>query len=131
MYTLWLFFRWPDGWVWSNVVAMPVCAVMAALAAFVAREQIGRALRGWLGRHLGHHAELAAIRERLDAHADLLDPSTPGGMATLLADIRDAKMAAESAKAAAEALASIVARPAARRGKTEMRPTGAGKAEGS
>jgi hypothetical protein len=108
MHTLWLFFAWPSGGAWSNVAAMPLCAAAAAVAAFLFRDHIGRALRSWFGRHFGHHAELDAITRRLDSHADALDLGTPGSLAAVMSEVRDAKAASEaSAAAAAAALAEV------------------------
>lgn len=87
MHTLWLFFSWPQGGAWSNVAAMPLCGALAALAAFLVRDRLGRALSGFWHRHFGHRGELDALNARLDAHADLLDPSTPGGLAAVIAAV--------------------------------------------
>lgn len=57
---LWADFGLP---VWPNVGAMPVCGVIAAVAAFVFRDKIGHSLSSWYHRHLGHKAELAEIRD--------------------------------------------------------------------
>ena len=133
MYILRLFFGWPNGAIWGNVWAMPVCGVVAGVFAVVFRDHIGRALRSWLHRHLGHRAELDQIRERLDGHADALDLSTPGGLAAVMDEVRRAVMAAESARDEIKGLGVIArgAKTAPRRGTTEMRKTGSGKAEGS
>ena len=133
MHTFWLFFAWPDGGAWSNVAAMPLCGVAAAVAAFLFRDHIGRAVSGWWRRHLGHHAELAEIKAHLAAHADLLDPHTPGGLNAVLDEVRRAVAAAESAREEVRALGVITrgAKPAPRRGATEMRKTGSGKADGA
>ena len=130
MHTFWVFFAWPDGGAWSNVIAMPVCGFIAALFAFLFRDHIGRAVRGWWHRHLGHRAELDEIRTRLDAHADLLDPHTPGGLNAVMDEVRRAVTAAESVHADIKAL-GVIARTAKapRRGATEMRKTGSGKGD--
>lgn len=130
MHTLLVFLAWPNGAVWGNVGAMPVCGLVAGFFAFVFRDHIGRALKGWVKFHFGHHAELDRIRAALDAHADLLNPETPGGMAAVIAELRQARMAAESAQAATQAL-SAIARPAPRRGATPMQNKTTGKADGS
>ena len=127
MHTLWLFFAWPAGAVWGNVWAMPLCGFIAAVFAVVFRDRLGRAVSGWWHRHFGHRAELDEIRARLDTHADLLDPHTPGGLNAVMDEVRRAVTAAESAREAVQALGVI--KPAARRGATEMRKTGGGKAE--
>ena len=124
MHTLWLFFSWPQGGAWSNVVAMPVCGLIAALAAFLVRDRLGRALRKWYARHFGHHAELDAIRAQLQAHADLLDHDTPGGLGAVMDEVRRAVSAAESAHEAVKALGVI--RTAPKRGATPMRKTSTG-----
>lgn len=131
MHTFWLFFAWPSGGVWSNVGAMPVCGVIAGVFAFVFRDHLGRALQGWFRRHLGHHAELDEIRARLDAHADLLDPHSPGGLAAVMDEVRRAVTAAESAHEDIKAL-GVIARNARtpRRGATEMRKTAAKNRDG-
>jgi hypothetical protein len=131
VHTFWVFFAWPDGGAWSNVIAMPVCGLIAGLFAFLFRDHIGRAVRGWWHRHLGHRAELDEIRERLDTHADALDLSTPGGLAAVMDEVRRAVTAAESAREDIRALGVIArnAKPPPRRGATEMRKTGSGKAE--
>jgi hypothetical protein len=120
VHTFLAFFAWPDGGVWGNVVAMPLCAVLGAIAAYVLRDRIGRALSDFWRRHFGHQAELEDIRERLEAHADLLDVHTPGGMAAVLDEVRRAVAASEAAHEAVKALGVI--RQAPRRGQTEMRP---------
>ena len=109
MHTLWLFFTWPAGAVWGNVFAMPVTGIVAAVAAFLGRDWIGRAVGNWHRRHFGHHAELDGIKARLDTHADLLDLDTPGGLAAVMSELRDTKDAAESAAAEVRALAKVVA----------------------
>lgn len=129
MHTLWLFFAWPGGGVWSNVLAMPACGVIAAVAAYLGRDKLGRAISSWHHRHFGHRAELDDIRARLDAHADMLDPRTPGGLNAVLDEVRRAVAASESAHEDIKALGVITrgAKPAPRRGATEMRKTGGGK----
>lgn len=130
MRTFWLFFAWPGGGAWSNVIAMPVCGLIAALFAFLFRDHIGRACAGWWKRHFGHGGELDEIRARLDAHAGLLDPHSPGGLAAVLDEVRRAVTAAESAHADIKALGAIARNAKApRRGATEMRKTASGKTE--
>ncbi len=107
MHTFLAFFGWPNGACWGNVAAMPLCGVLAGLAAFVFRDHLGRALKNWARRHLGHGAELDEIRTRLDAHADLLDLGTPGGLAAVMSAVQDAKTAAESAHGAVQGLALV------------------------
>lgn len=126
MHTLWLFLNWPNGTAWSNVVAMPVCGVVAGLAAYFGRNKLGAVLKPWFWRHLGHHSELDALTARMDAHADLLDTSTPGGLATVLDEVRRAVTAAESAHEAVRAL-GVINKPAPRRGATPMRKAAGAK----
>ncbi len=127
-HVLWLFFGWPNGAIWGNVWAMPVCGVLAALAAFLVRDRIGRAVSSWWHRHFGHRDELDALNARLDEHAALLDHSTPGGLGAVMDEVRRAVTAAESAHEAVKALGVI--KPAPRRGAaTEMRKKATGKAE--
>ena len=56
--------RVPGGGAWSNVVAMPVCGIVAALAAYLTRDKLGRAISGWWHRHLGHRPELELFHTR-------------------------------------------------------------------
>ena len=118
MYTFLAFFAWPDGSAWSNVAAMPLCGVLAGVAAFIFRDHLGRALSGFWHRHFGHGGALDAIQARLDGHADALDLDTPGGLAAVMAEVREAKAAAQSAQAAVETLAALYAKPPTRRPKT-------------
>ena len=130
MHTFWVFFGYPDGAIWGNVWAMPVCGLIAGVAAFVFKDHIGRACSNWWKRHFGHGDELDEIRTRLDAHADLLDPHTPGGLNAVMDEVRRAVTAAESAHADIKALGVIASKAQApRRGATEMRKTASGKTE--
>lgn len=64
MRTFLLFFAWPGGAVWGNVWAMPLCGAVAAVSAFLLRDRLGSAMRGWWRRHdIGHGHEIAEIRE--------------------------------------------------------------------
>ena len=131
MHTFLAFFAWPDGGVWGNVIAMPLCGVVAAVAAYLGRDRLGRTLRTWWHRHLGHRAELDEISARLDAHADLLDTGTPGGLAAVMDETRRAVSASEAALAEVRALIAISGpRQAPRRGATPMQKKATGKAEG-
>lgn len=130
MHVLWLFFAWPAGSTWSNVLAIPGCALVTGVAAFLSRDRLGRALSDWHKRHLGHHVELAEIRAKLEAHADLLDPHTPGGLNAVLDEVRRAVSAAESAREEIRGLGVIAGKAKTpRRGATEMRKTAGGKGE--
>lgn len=128
MHTLWLFFAWPEGVTWSNVLAMPLCGVAAGVATVCFRKPLAR----FWHRHFGHRAELNDIKARLDAHADLLNPHTPGGLNAVMDEVRRAVTAAESAHADIKALGVIAGKAKTpRRGATEMRKTGDGKTEGA
>jgi hypothetical protein len=97
MHTFLSFFSWPNGSAWSNVIAMPVCGLIAAAAAYLGRDRLGGALRPWLRRHFGHHDEIDQIKATLDVHADTLDLGTPGGLAAVMAEARRAASASEAA----------------------------------
>lgn len=114
------FFTWPTGAVWGNVLAMPVCGILAGLAAFLLRDKLGKALKSWFARHFGHHAELDGIKAKLEAHADLLDHDTPGGLGAVMDEVRRAVTAAESAHEAVKALGVIRTAPK-RGGATPMK----------
>jgi hypothetical protein len=130
VHTFLAFFAWPDGGVWGNVIAMPLCGALAAVAAFLVRDRLGRAIKGWWARHLGHGDKLDEIQARLDAHADLLDHDTPGGLGAVMDEVRRAVSAAEAAHEAVKALGVIAgSAKAPRRGPTEMRKTTGGKAD--
>ena len=126
MHSVPFFFGWPTGAIWGNVLAMPVCGVLAGAFAVVFRNKLGRALKRWHKRHFGHHAELDAIREKLAAHANLLDHQTPGGLGAVWEELRDLKATLEAQAAGVEALVSI-AKPTPRRGATAMRKTAGAK----
>lgn len=103
MRTFLLFFAWPGGAVWGNVWAMPLCGAVAAVSAFLLRDRLGSAMRGWWHRHLGHGAELGQIQATLDKHADLLDLTTPGGLAAVLKEVRDSRVEAKALMSSLEA----------------------------
>ena len=75
MHTFLLFFGYPNGAIWGNVWAMPVCGLIAGAVTFVFRDHIGRAVSSWWRRHLGHGDELAEIRD-LAARAHRIAAST-------------------------------------------------------
>ena len=113
MHVLQMFFAWPDGSVYSNLLASAICA----------------AIVWWRlqARIVAHHLEARLQAERHHAeHMAALSLDTPGGLAAVMSEVRDAKAAAEGAHGAVQALGAI--KPAARRGTTEMRKTGGGKA---
>lgn len=124
MHTFLLFFAWPNGGAWSNVVAMPACGIVAVVFAVCLR----RPLAAWWHRHFGHRAELDEIRATLGTHTDLLDHSTPGGLGAVMDEVRRAVTAAESAHEAVRALGVI--KPPPRRGATQMKRA-AGVKDGS
>ena len=109
MHTFWLFFGYPDGAIWGNVWAMPVCGLIAGVVTFVFRDHIGRALKLWHRKHFSHHSQLDEIQGRLDAHADMLDLSTPGGLAAVLAEVKAARQSSEAALAAVQGLTKVIA----------------------
>ena len=109
MHTFLLFFGYPNGAIWGNVWAMPVCGLIAGVVTFVFRDHIGRAVKGWWHKHLGHRNDLAEIQGQLDAHADLLDLSTPGGLTAVLAEVKAARQSSEAALAAVQGLTKVIA----------------------
>lgn len=126
------FFDYPNGAIWGNVYAMPVCGLIAGLFAFLFRDHIGRACSDWWKRHFGHGGDLDEIRTRLNTHADLLDPHTPGGLAAVMDEVRRAVTASESAHEEIRALGVIAGKAKTpRRGATEMRNTAGGKGDGA
>ncbi len=109
MSVLHFYFGWPEGAVWSNLLASAICA----------------AIVWWRlkARIVAHHVETRLRDERHHAeHMAALSLDTPGGLAAVMSEVRDAKAAAEGAHGAVQALGVI--NPAARRGPTEMRKTG-------
>lgn len=72
MHVLWEYFGWPNGAIWGNVWAEPVCAALALGAAFLFRDRIGRHLAAWWHKHHGVHlrAELEVMGSRLNAQAE-------------------------------------------------------------
>src|SRR5580698_3001382 len=74
MHVLWEYFGWPNGAIWGNVWAEPVCVALAAGAAFLFRDRIGGHLATWWHRlHGGHvRADLAAMERRLAGQAATL-----------------------------------------------------------
>ena len=109
MHTFSAFFSWPNGACWGNIIAVPPCAVLAAILAFIFRDRIGKSVKGWWKRHFGHGDELDEIQGRLDAHADALDLTTPGGLTAVLAEVKAARQSSEAALAAVQGLTKLVA----------------------
>jgi hypothetical protein len=113
MSVLHFYFGWPDGAVYSNLVASAICSVL-----------IWWRLRA---RIIAHHAAVLIQADRHHAeHMAAVDLKTPGGLAAVMDEVRRAVTAAESAHGAVQAL-GVAAKPRpARRGATEMRQTGEG-----
>lgn len=63
-----LWFGWPDGQVWPNLLAS---ALPAAGAWLLAR----KAVRKWSQRHADHHAHTHELLERLHERLDRGDPT--------------------------------------------------------
>jgi hypothetical protein len=102
--------------VWPNIIASILVAAWVTL-----RLRAGRRLQEQIrDLHERHHAE----------HMAALSLDTPGGLAAVMSEVRDAKTAAESAHGAVQALGVAVKPRPARRGATEMHKTGDGKADG-
>ena len=59
MHVFLLFFSWPSGATWSNVLAMPACGLFAVVSAACFRKPAAK----WWRKHFGHSAELAEIRD--------------------------------------------------------------------
>lgn len=65
MTILHLFFGWPDGGTWSNMIASAEWVIVAAFLLWLFRDRIGRRLvRWWHKHHQAHLAELAEKYER-------------------------------------------------------------------
>ncbi len=67
-----LFFAWPSGGTWSNMIASLEWVGIGAFAVWLFRDKIGPRLAGWWHEHHGEHvrAELAAMEQRLTDRAD-------------------------------------------------------------
>ena len=114
MHTFLVFFGWPLGAIWGNLLASVLVAVWVTVQA-----RSVKAVQAELREaHERHHAE----------HMDALNLDTPGGLAAVYGAVRDAKTAAESAHGAVQGLALVTSPPPAA-GATRMRKTAAGKAE--
>jgi len=93
-----LYFGWPAGAVYSNLLASAICA----------------ALVWWRirARMIAHHVEQLAQRDRHHAeHMDALSLETPGGLAAVMAEVKDARMAAESAHGTIQGFALVTGAP--------------------
>ena len=114
MSVLHFYFGWPDGAVWSNLVASAICSVV-----------IWWRLRA---RIIAHHAAMLIQADRHHAeHMAAVDLKTPGGLTAVMDEVRRAVTAAESAHGAVQALGVAVKPRPARRGATDMQKTGEGK----
>ncbi len=103
--------------VWPNIIASILVAAWVTMKLRATR-RLQEQIRDL---HERHHAE----------HMAALDLTTPGGLAAVMAEVRAAKTAAESAHGAVQAL-GVAAKPRpARRGPTEMQKTGGGEKGGA
>lgn len=59
MHVFLLFFAWPGGATWSNVLAMPACGLFAVVSAVCFRKPAAK----WWHKHFGVKADLAEIRD--------------------------------------------------------------------
>ena len=111
MHVLGLYFGWPAGAVYSNLLASAICAVL-----------VWWRIRA---RMIAHHLEQLAQKDRHHAeHMDALSLETPGGLAAVMSAVQDTKMAAESAHGAIQGLALVTGTPKpAAAGTTRMRKT--------
>lgn len=55
LHLLALYFGWPNGGTWSNVIAAAECTGAAGSTAWVFRDHIGRRLSAWWRKHHGDH----------------------------------------------------------------------------
>lgn len=62
-----LYFGWPAGAVWGNVIAEPVIFLASAAVVWLLRDRIGRHLAAWWHKHHGPHA-IAEHRQALAEH---------------------------------------------------------------
>ena len=114
MSVLHFYFGWPDGAVWSNLLASAICAAF-----------VWWRLRA---RIIAHHAAMLIQADRHHAeHMAAVDLKTPGGLTAVMDEVRRAVTAAESAHGAVQALGVAVKPRPARRGATDMQKTGEGK----
>ena len=63
MHTVLVFWGWPNGSLWSNLLSNPIAWAAAILGAIVFRKWLGRKLSAWWHRANGHH--LAEMERRL------------------------------------------------------------------
>jgi hypothetical protein len=65
-----LFFGWPGGGTWSNVVAAVECTAFGAAGAWLFRDRLGRKLAAWWHKHHAEHTrdDLAGLAEHLRTH---------------------------------------------------------------
>ena len=88
-----IYFGLPNGAIWGNVVAEPVCVALAGAAAFLLRHKIGRGLAGWWHKHHRAHLEetldqrLAVMKTELLAEMG----KRPGGWTKTVRDPDDSR----------------------------------------
>lgn len=119
--------RWFPGWL----VAAGLIALVSWLAqTFLQLVLLSVILVGSNVSAAAGDARAAKTFEDTEIIADRLDLDTPGGLAAVHADVKDARAAAEAAAEAAAAAAqalAMIAKPAPRRGVTPMQKKATGK----
>jgi len=94
MHTFLVFFGWPMGAVWGNL--------LASLLVFMWVTTQTRSIRAVQAEirdlQVRHHAE----------HMAALDPATPGSMGAVMSEVKDAKNAAETSAEAMKLLTSVL-----------------------
>ena len=88
-----LFFSWPDGGVWSNMIAWLLGLAVGALTTYYLRDHVGRRLSAWMHRHSPDREAVQEAHEAMHAaHQIVADvyravnggedhPLAPGGQA--------------------------------------------------
>ena len=114
MHTLLVFFGWPMGAVYGNILASLLVAIWVTVQS--------RSIKTL-------QAEAREMREKHHAeHMNALSLETPGGLAAVMDVARDAKCAAESAHGAVQGLALVTGTPQpAATGTTPLRRTASGR----
>lgn len=98
--------QWAYHWVWLDFYVPVWPNLVASLIVYVFVLAKIRALRKL-------HEELKELHARQHAeHMAALNLDTPGGLAVIVAEVRDAKAAAESAHAAVKTLTAVRGQPA-------------------
>jgi len=114
MHTFLVFFGWPLGAVWPNILASFLVAVWVT----VQSRSIKTLQAEVRDLHERHH------QEQMNA----LSLDSPGGLAAVMNVARDAKTAAESAHGAVQELALVTGAPQpAATGKTPLKRTASGR----